>query len=215
MADAEKPNVEVVPIESVTLDGANANRGTARGRKLLKNSLRKLGAGRSILLDKNNTALAGNKTLEAARAQGFKRVAIVESDGKTLIAVRRTDLAAGDKKAQELAVNDNRVSEVDLSWDPEILQELEVDLEELWEPAELDKLLNADQEKAKIETIDMQEPASVLWILLGVPLDRFDLVQEHLAALENIAEISVQTARSDKKEEEDGEQEAASADSGS
>jgi len=117
MADAENNNpvVRTIPIGDLAPDDNNANRGTARGRKMLKGSLKKLGAGRSILVDKNFTTIAGNKTLDEAKKQGFKRVVVVDSAGDTLVAVRRTDLDVQDKKGQELAIADNRVSEVDLS----------------------------------------------------------------------------------------------------
>ncbi len=191
MTDVEK----TVPITELVPDSENnANRGTPRGRKMLKNSLKRLGAGRSLLLDKNNVILGGNKTWEEAKRQGFKHVKIVETDGDTIIAVRRTDLDAKTKKAKELAIADNRVAEVDLLWNPEILSHTEVDLSELFEPIELDRLQPANKSR-KPEPIDLQPPPKMLWVLLGIPFNRFDVVQANLAALEQEAEISVQTAR--------------------
>ncbi len=196
--DTEKPTtVRTIPIGDLLPDEANANRGTPRGRKLLKNSIKKLGAGRSILVDKNFTTLAGNKTLEEAKKQGYTRVTVVDTDGKTLVAVRRTDLDIQDKKAQELALFDNRSSELDLSWDPEILSQTEADLTELFEPLELEKLLNEGKNTREPEAIDLQPPPKMVWILLGIPFNRFDLVRENLAALESEAEISVQSARNE------------------
>ena len=192
--DAETA-VRTVPIAELVPDPDNANKGTARGRKLLKNSLKKLRAGRSILLDKNFTAIAGSKTLEEAKKQGFKKVTVVDSDGETLVAVRRTDLQANDKTAQELAVADNRVAEVDLAWDQEVLKGTQADLSEMFEPLELDRLLNEGKNSRQPNTIDLQPPPKKVWILLGIPFDRFDVVQGHLAALEEEAEISVQSAR--------------------
>jgi hypothetical protein len=46
-------------------DDSNANRGSKRGAALIKKSLKDYGAGRSILLDKNNRVIAGNKTRES------------------------------------------------------------------------------------------------------------------------------------------------------
>ena len=51
-------------------DGRNANRGTPRGRAVLDKSLQELGAGRSILVDRNGRIIAGNKTHEAAAGAG-------------------------------------------------------------------------------------------------------------------------------------------------
>lgn len=103
-------------------DDANANRGTERGAGLLEHSLRKFGAGRSILVDKNGVVIAGNKTLEQAAAIGLKDLVVVQTDGKKLVAVQRMDLdLAKDNAARALALADNRVGELDLEWDAQTL----------------------------------------------------------------------------------------------
>lgn len=98
-------------------DRRNANRGTARGRALLEDSLRRYGAGRSILADKHGNVIAGNKTLETAVDLGLP-VRFVETDGRELVVVQRRDLdLESDPRARELAYADNRVAELDLDWD--------------------------------------------------------------------------------------------------
>src|SRR5258708_2905904 len=104
-------------LSALTPDTRNANKGTDRGRKVVRESLRKYGAGRSILLDKSGNIIAGNKTVEGAQAIGLEDVQIVKSDGTRLIAVQRTDLDINDRKARELAIADNRASELGLEWD--------------------------------------------------------------------------------------------------
>ena len=42
-------------------DQHNANKGTERGKELLDQSIKELGAGRSILVDKDGHVIAGNK----------------------------------------------------------------------------------------------------------------------------------------------------------
>lgn len=99
------------------LDPHNANLGTERGDAALEHSLRRYGAGRSILLDRHGTTVAGNKTRQKAEELGIP-IREVESDGSELVAVRRMDLdLATDPVARELAYADNRVAELDLSWD--------------------------------------------------------------------------------------------------
>lgn len=44
-------------ISNLSLDDKNANRGTERGRHLLAESLKKLGAGRSIVCDRNGRVI--------------------------------------------------------------------------------------------------------------------------------------------------------------
>jgi hypothetical protein len=110
-----KPTVRTVPINQLLLDEKNTNKGTKRGRELLGRSLEDYGAGRSVVVDRNNRVIAGNKTVEAARAAGMQSITVIETDGSSLVAVQRGDLdLRKDKKARELAIADNRVSEIDL-----------------------------------------------------------------------------------------------------
>lgn len=141
-SDHVKPNVRVVPIAQLVLDENNANKGTKRGRQLLGKSLEKYGAARSVVVDRNNRVIAGNKTVEAARASGMKFISVIETDGSSLVAVQRGDLdLKRDKKARELAIADNRVGEIDLEWNPEVLASLDVDLKQFWNENELNALL--------------------------------------------------------------------------
>jgi hypothetical protein len=140
-----KPTVRVLPLSSLTLDTQNANRGSARGRKMLEDSLRNLGAGRSVLVDRQGRVIAGNKTVETARKLGLKEIAVIETDGETLVAVRRGDLdLTTDKRAVELAVADNRVAEIDLDWNAEVLAALDIDLGQFWDEEELAELMSDD-----------------------------------------------------------------------
>jgi DNA modification methylase len=101
-------------------DSKNANKGTQRGQELLKESLKELGAGRSIVVDKSGNIIAGNKTFTQAQALGMN-IRVIESKGDELVVVQRSDLdlneAAG--AARRLAYLDNRVSELDLDWNAE------------------------------------------------------------------------------------------------
>ena len=109
-------------ITDLTPDAQNANKGTERGAGLIKESLAKLGAGRSILADRDGNIIAGNKTLEQAVELGLA-VRVVDTDGHELVVVRRTDLDLTDVggKARELAYVDNLSTQVDLVWSPEQL----------------------------------------------------------------------------------------------
>ena len=134
--------VRSVPISALVLDDKNPNKHTSRGRDLLLKSLKNYGMGRSVLVDKHNRVIAGNATIEAAKAAGKKRIAVIETDGDTLVAVQRGDLdLMKDKKARALSVADNRVAELDLDWDAEILENANLDLGQFWDEHELEKLL--------------------------------------------------------------------------
>jgi hypothetical protein len=132
-----------VKLSELKPDTHNANKGTPRGRRMVEQSLRTYGAGRSILIDRDGHIIAGNKTAEGAKAAGIKDVMVVKSDGSRLVAVQRTDLNIDDREARELAIADNRASEVSLEWDPNVLAGLEKDinLDNFWSSSELEKLL--------------------------------------------------------------------------
>jgi hypothetical protein len=109
---------KITRVRDLVPDGKNANKGTERGSGMLEHSLRSYGAGRSVLADKNGRIIAGNKTVEMAASIGMDKVQVVETDGRTLVVVQRTDLdLETDAKAKELAIADNRISEVSLDWD--------------------------------------------------------------------------------------------------
>lgn len=115
-------------IADLTPDPRNLNVGTERGRALLERSVRELGAGRSIVCDKNGVVIAGNKTLDVAAELGLP-IRTVETDGSELVVVQRTDLdLATDVQAKRLALFDNRVSELDLKWDAEQMATLLADV---------------------------------------------------------------------------------------
>ena len=150
-----------VKISELVPDDKNYNKGTEFGDSLLDKSLRNYGAGRSILLDKNNRIIAGNKTAQKAGEIGLEDVQIIESDGTKLIAVKRTDIDLDSEAGRELALADNAVSKVNLEWDEENLK-LDFELKELeeWgihieEPEEL-----KDEESEAPEA--PEEPKTVL-----------------------------------------------------
>lgn len=108
---------QTINIQELVQDQHNFNKGTAQGEKLMQKSLTELGAGRSILIDKDGNIIAGNKTQKAAIAAGIQKVRVIESDGSELIAVKRTDLSIDSKKGRELALADNVTTQVNLAWD--------------------------------------------------------------------------------------------------
>ena len=136
--------VESRKLHELTPDHANANKGTERGRYALETSLRQYGAGRSILLDKNGRIIAGNKTAEVAADVGMEDVIVVQTDGKQIVAVQRTDLDIDSAEGRGLAYADNRVGELSLEWDAEqVLADLDagMDLSAFWRQDKLDEML--------------------------------------------------------------------------
>ena len=108
---------ETIDIQTLVQDQHNFNKGTEEGARLMEKSFTELGAGRSILIDKDGHIIAGNKSQKAAMAAGIKKVRVIESDGTELIAVKRTDISIDSKEGRELALADNLTTQVNLAWD--------------------------------------------------------------------------------------------------
>lgn len=147
-------------IDDLQPDVSNANKGTERGRYMVEASLRDVGAGRSIVVDKHGRVIAGNKTLEAWADVGGE-IEVVRTDGKKLVVVQREDLDLSDDTgaARKLAYFDNRAGEVGLEWDAEeLLASLNagLDLSAMFHDDELDELL-AELQKEE-EVIEDAEP---------------------------------------------------------
>lgn len=130
-------------MDKVKLDPQNVRKHGKRNQQVIAESLKELGAGRSILIDSTNTAVAGNGVLEQAEKLGIP-IRVVESDGSELIAVKRVDLAPDDPKRKALAIADNRASDLSL-FDEKAMAELLSQCEEFklctgFSSAELEKM---------------------------------------------------------------------------
>ena len=128
-------------INDLKSDHKNARRRTDRSSDLIKESLQRYGAARSIVIDEENRILAGNGTIDGAKAAGIRRVRIIESEGDEVIAVRRTGLSEEQKVG--LALADNRTADLS-EWDLEMLHRLseEHELDPWFNQDDLDELLN-------------------------------------------------------------------------
>lgn len=110
-------------IEQLKFDDKNFNKHTEYGMGLLEKSLRENGAGRSVLVDKDDNIIAGNGIVEAAQKAGIVKTRIVEVTGDELVVVKRTDLELDSKKGRQMAFADNATAAADLSWDEERIGE--------------------------------------------------------------------------------------------
>jgi site-specific DNA-methyltransferase (adenine-specific) len=108
-------------IKDLKSDHKNARKRTDRSAKLIAESLQRYGAARSIVIDEDNRILAGNGTIEGAKAAGIKNIRVIETDGTEIIAVKRTGLTEDEKIG--LALADNRTSDLS-DWDKDMLQQL-------------------------------------------------------------------------------------------
>lgn len=106
-------------IRDLVPDPENRRKRTSRSLGTIVESLHRVGAARSIVIDEDNVVHAGNGVLEAAAEAGITRVHVVEADGSTIVAVRRRGLTPEQKR--DLAISDNRSAEL-AEWNVEQLR---------------------------------------------------------------------------------------------
>jgi len=128
-------------------DPHNRRKHNPRNVGMIVDALHQVGAARSIVIDEDNTILAGNATIEAAAQAGIEKLQVVEADGQTIIAVRRRGLNAEQKR--RLALYDNQTAAI-AEWDAEqIAADLQegLDFKDIFSEVELQDLLSkaADQ----------------------------------------------------------------------
>lgn len=119
-------------ISDLKFDDQNFNKHTEFGMSLLEKSLKEYGAGRSILIDKDNNIIAGNGIIEAAGQAGLENVKIIETTGDEIVAVKRTDVSLNSEEGREMALADNATVSVDLEWNID-------NLSEVFEPKDTEK----------------------------------------------------------------------------
>ena len=148
-------------MDEIKFDKRNYRLHNDENKRVIKESLKELGAGRSIVIDKDGEIIAGNGVYEQAKKLGIK-TKIVETDGSELVVVKRTDLATGDDKRKKLALADNAASDTSEwaeellreDWTPEVLADFgvvlpESDIQTENKEAQEDDF---DEEKDKVET---------------------------------------------------------------
>ena len=129
MEEQNKVNIEVVSIDDLIQDDHNFNKGNEQGAQLLERSFRECGAGRSVLIDKDNRLVGGNKAQNGFKAAGKRKVIIVDSDADTLVAVRRKDVSLDSAEGRKMAYLDNLTTQVNLTWDETELEAVQADVD--------------------------------------------------------------------------------------
>ena len=142
-------------MDEIKFDKRNYRKHDKKNKSLIKKSLEKFGAGRSIVIDAEGEIIGGNGVYEQAQKLGLK-TKIVETDGSELVVVKRTDLKTDDDKRKALAVMDNSTSDTS-----------EFDLELLTADFSVDELedfgieLPEEEEEQKKEVKEVEVPDEV------------------------------------------------------
>jgi len=123
----------------------NANKHTQRGLRALEQSIREDGYVAPITVAADGEALDGSARMEVVADLLDVEPLIVEHDGTRPVVMVRKDIPnAQTDIAKRIAVRANRVGQIDLEWDAEVLVEMPSELlDELWTPDELSALGDA------------------------------------------------------------------------
>jgi len=133
----------------IKLDKNNYRVHSDTNKKVIKKSLKKLGVGRSIVLDSENNIIAGNGVWEQSQELGIP-IEVIETTGEKLIAIKRMDLKTNDKKRKELALIDNHST--DLS---------EFDIEAITGDFNIDELTEWEFDESLFEVDENFEPVTI------------------------------------------------------
>jgi hypothetical protein len=185
------------PRSSLTLDDlkpdpANRRLHTRRNLAMLTEGLRRVKPARSIVIDDEDTILAGNGVAEAARQVGITKVRVVDSDGDELIAVRRRGLSTEEKRL--LAMYDNRPAELS-AWDADQIgadMAAGLPLKPFFTEKELGRLVKTPAE-AVVAEIATGPVSDHFWISIRGPLAQQAIALERLRqALADVPDVDVE-----------------------
>jgi hypothetical protein len=129
-----------------------------KNKRIIRKSLEDCGAGRSVLVDKDNILIAGNGVYEQSKELGIP-VRVIETDGKELVVVKRTDLSSEDKKRKLLALADNHSSDTSIfdmdlvleDFSDDILEDFEFDIDDF-------HITSSDIDSIFSEELQQREP---------------------------------------------------------
>lgn len=132
-------------IESFRPQMRNANKHSQRGMGTLEASMRKHGYVSPMTAAADGEIIDGSARLETVANVFDDDVLVVEHDGTRPIVMVRTDIASADTpEARAISIEANRIAQLNLTWDAEVLladMQSGVDLSGIFNQDELDALL--------------------------------------------------------------------------
>jgi hypothetical protein len=141
----DEPRVYKAPLSQFRQLPDNPNEGTPRGEYMLGQSVSDFGAGRAMLAGSDGVFIAGNHAAEHLHEKLGDEAIVIETDGTTPVIVKRTDVKGDSPRGREMAVADNRTSEVNMTWDADVMRLMDeaadINLEKWFRENELDKVL--------------------------------------------------------------------------
>lgn len=152
--------VSETSVAALIADNKNFNKHTEYGMRILEESIRKFGLGRSVLIDKNNRIIAGNGVVETASQIALDKVLVVETTGDTLVAVKRNDIDLDSSLGRELALADNATAKANLEWDKDAIMEQAAKFD--FDPEEWGVPIDEPKDEGKGDEVTKKEISTTL-----------------------------------------------------
>lgn len=178
---AESIKGHLVAITDLYPDPANARRHPEKNIEAIKNSLKRFGQDQLIVACEDGKIIIGNGRYEAAKQLGWTHVAAIK-------------VPMGTSEATARAIADNRTGEL-AEWDEDILVSQLDELGDLAEGIGFDEELEFRDEHGEIEIRPMDEPRlpTMAWVLVGIPLDRYDEIDEAVQGIAALDDVIIET----------------------
>lgn len=193
---SEQDMADITHIKDLKPDQRNARKHNARNIGMIEDALNEVGAARSIVIDEDGRILAGNGTVEAAAQAGIERVKVVEASGEEIVAVRRRGLT--EKQKRRLALFDNRTAEL-AEWERDEISAIANESREALEGLFHDNEVQIFMTKPKVKPLAVKDIPDMAWLLIGVPLDKWQKVASFAESASRIENAIVETTVGDNK----------------
>jgi DNA modification methylase len=140
------PIIKFAKLDDFRSQRQNANKHTDRGLAMLDEAMTEDGYVAPMTAAADGEVIDGSARLERAGECFSQEVIVIEHDGLRPIITKRIDIPnAKSDLAKRIALRANRIAQVDLNWDPELLMKLEsnpeLHLDQLFTPEEWRRIL--------------------------------------------------------------------------
>ncbi len=189
--------VEIVSIDSLTLDPENVNMHADEHIQQLAASLKEFGQQSPLVVRHDGVVLRGNGVLKAARELGMTSIAIVRSD---LVGSQAAGYAVADNRLGEKSQRDSAklLSLLEGLADDVAIEALGFSYEEIDALFEKVKELPSTKEtlEAAPEKPAAAAPPEMAWVLLKVPLKEYGTVDATIRSMAEIPGVIYESALS-------------------
>jgi len=123
--EKHKPTIRIGSLSEFTTQRNNANDHTERGLRLIDDSMSEDGYVAPMTSANDGEVIDGSARLERAFDRFDGEAIIIEHDGQRPIIAKRIDIPDAEQEiAKRISLRANRIAQVDLSWNPEVIASL-------------------------------------------------------------------------------------------